>query len=188
MAGFQMFSGGRSRGWIIFGGVLSIVVGFLAMAAPALFSVVLAQVLGVFLLISGVFGLLAALFGKDTSHRFLSSVSGLIRIAAGWALAFNTGASLLALTIILAAVFLSEGIVCAITAFRMRANPAWIWILLNGVAALILAGMIYARWPSDATWMIGLLYGIQSVFSGSALLVYGLRAEDHSAGAQKVNA
>lgn len=175
MAGFQMFSGGGSRGWTIFGAVLSLVVGAMAIAAPVLFSIVLTQLLGAFLLVSGIFSLVAAIFGKETSHRFLSSVSGIIRIIAGVALWANPGGGMVALTLILGAVFVAEGLVCVVTAFRMRANPAWIWIFLNGVAAFILGGMIFARWPSDAGWMIGLLYGIQSIFSGSALLVYALR-------------
>jgi uncharacterized membrane protein HdeD (DUF308 family) len=46
----------HSRGWLIAGGLLSIFVGFLAMGSPPLFfSVVLAQFLGIFALVSGVF-------------------------------------------------------------------------------------------------------------------------------------
>jgi len=60
---------------------------------------------------------------------------------------FYTVAGMAALTLILAAVFLTEGIVCIFTSFRMRDNPAWIWLLLNGIVALILGGMIFARWP-----------------------------------------
>ena len=36
--------------------------------------------------------------------------------------------------------------------------------------------MIYARWPLDSEWIIGLLYGIQSIFSGTAMLMLGLAA------------
>jgi uncharacterized membrane protein HdeD (DUF308 family) len=59
----------------------------------------------------------------------------------------------------------------------MKSNPAWIWLFLNGVVALILGGMIFAKWPSDAAWMIGLLYGIQSIFTGFALMMVGFRAQ-----------
>ena len=77
----------------------------------------------------------------------------------------------------MAIVFVTEGIVCIVTSLRLRQNPAWVWLLLNGIVALILGGMIYARWPLDAAWIIGLLYGIQSLFSGSAMLVMGLSAK-----------
>jgi uncharacterized membrane protein HdeD (DUF308 family) len=77
------------------------------------------------------------------------------------------------LTLILGAVFFAEGIVCIGTSFRLRANSAWIWLFLNGVVALVLGGMIYARWPLDSEWVIGVLYGIQSIFSGVAMLMLG---------------
>ena len=42
------------RGWLIAGWLLSIFVGFLALGSPLFFSVVLAQFLGIFALVSGV--------------------------------------------------------------------------------------------------------------------------------------
>jgi uncharacterized membrane protein HdeD (DUF308 family) len=77
------------------------------------------------------------------------------------------------LTLILGAVFFAEGLVCIGTSFRLRGNSAWIWLFLNGVVALVLGGMIYARWPLDSEWVIGVLYGIQSIFSGVAMLMLG---------------
>lgn len=163
----------RSRGWFLFGGVISLLVGIFAIAAPNLFSFVLTQLIGALCLVSGIISLFQALFGKNRQHRFFSSVSAIIRIAAGSALFFFTEAGMAALTLILAIVFVTEGIVCIVTSFQLRANQAWVWLLLNGIVALILGGMIYARWPLDAAWIVGLLYGIQSLFSGSAMLMMG---------------
>lgn len=164
----------RSKGWFIFGGVLSVLVGFFAIAVPVLFSFILVQLLGALCLVTGLIALFQGIFGKNSHHRLLSSLSAVIRIAAGSALFFFTSSGVAALTLILAALFLSEGVVCIVTSFRMRVNPAWIWLLLNGIVALILGGMIYAHWPMDSEWIIGLLYGIQSIFSGSAMLMMGL--------------
>lgn len=151
-------------------------VGFLAIGAPVLFSEVITQFLGALLLVLGVAGIFQALFGKNTAHRVLSLLSAIVRLAAGAALFFLTGEGMAILTLILAAVFVAEGIFCVATSFGMRSNPAWIWLFLNGVVALILGGMIFAKWPSDAAWMIGLLYGIQSIFAGFAFLMVGFRA------------
>lgn len=167
---------GANRAWFFLGGALSILVGFCAIGAPYVFSQILTQLLGAFCLVSGVVGLFLAIFGKDRSHRFSSGFSGLIRIAAGYALFVYTAAGMQMITLILAGVFLAEGIICVATAFRMRENSAWIWLFLNGVTALILGGMIYARWPLDGLWVIGLLYGIQSIFSGTTLVMLALAA------------
>lgn len=164
----------RSRTWLIFGGIISLLVGVFAIAAPNLFSFVLTQLLGALCLVSGGVSIFQALFGKNSPHCFLSSLSAIIRIAAGSALLFFPIAGVAALTLIIAVVFLFEGIGCIVTSLRMRSNPAWVWLLLNGIVALILGGMIYARWPIDAAWVIGLLFGIQSLFSGSAMLMMGI--------------
>ena len=166
----------RSRTWLIFGGILSLLVGVFAIAAPGLFSFVLTQLIGALCLVTGVVAIFQALFGKSSPHRFLSSLSAVIRIAAGSALLFFPIAGLAALTLIVAAIFLTEGIVCLVTSFRLRANPAWIWLLLNGLVALLLGAMIYAKWPLDSAGILGILYGIQSLFSGSASLMLGLSA------------
>ncbi|MEI8312068.1 MAG: DUF308 domain-containing protein [Verrucomicrobiota bacterium] len=166
----------RSRTWLVFGGILSLLVGIFAIAAPGLFSFVLTQLIGALCLVTGVVAIFQALFGKNSPHCFLSTLSAIIRIAAGSALLFFPVAGLAALTLIVAAVFLTEGIVCLVTAFQMRANPAWVWLLLNGIVALLLGGMIYAKWPLDSAGILGILYGIQSLFSGSAMLMMGISA------------
>lgn len=165
-----------SRTWLVFGGILSLLVGVFAIAAPGLFSFVLTQLIGALCLVTGVSAIFHALFGKGSPHRFLSALSAVIRIAAGSALLFFPIAGVAALTLIVAAVFLTEGIVSLATSFRMRANPAWFWLLLNGLVALLLGGMIYSKWPLDSTGILGILYGIQSLFSGSAMLMLGISA------------
>lgn len=166
--------------WMLLGGAFSILVGFFAIAAPALFSYVITVFLGALCLVSGFVGLSQSIFGKDTAHRILSALSAVIRIAAGSALFFFTESGMETLTLIIGAVFWVEGIFCIVTSLRIRANSAWIWLFLNGVVALVLGGMVYARWPLDSEWVIGLLYGIQSIFSGMAMLMIGLAAEKKS--------
>lgn len=164
------------RGWLIIGGFVSLLAGLFAIAAPGIFSLLLTEFLGALLLVTGVVGIFQAVFGKNTAHRLLSLLSAVVRVVAGSTLFFVTGEGMAILTLILAAVFVAEGIFCIATSFAMKSNPAWIWLLLNGVVAIVLGGMIYSKWPSDAGWVIGLLYGIQSIFTGSALLMLGLRA------------
>ena len=172
----------RSRGWFIFGGLLSILVGIIAIAVPEFFSFVITQLIGALCLVTGFISLFQAIFGKNRTHRVFSSLSAIIRIAAGSVLLFFPVAGVAALTLIVAAVFLTEGIVCLVTSVRMRANPAWVWLMLNGLVALLLGGMIYSKWPLDSAGILGILYGIQSLFSGSAMLMMGLSARPSAIG------
>jgi len=166
----------KSRGWLIGGGILSLLVGFLAMSFPVFFSFVIAQVLGAFAMASGLISLFLAIFGKHVTHRVLSMFSSLVRIVAGGFLLFYVHAGVDVITLILASFFLVEGVFCIIGSLKMRQHTGWFWLLLNGFVAILLGGMVYLHWPTDSDWVLGLLYGINSIFSGTATLMLGLAA------------
>lgn len=163
----------KSRGWLIFSGILSIFVGFFAIGSPLLFSVVIAQLIGIFALVSGIIALFLAIFGKHQGHRVLEAVLGVIRIAAGIVLLRCVASSLAVITLIIAIFFVIEGVHALVGAIQMRAHKGWVWTLISGLAAIILGLMVWVRWPSDSAAVIGLLYGINSIFWGSSVLALG---------------
>ena len=69
------------RGWLIIGGIVSLLAGFFAIAAPGLFSTVITQFLGALLLVTGVVGIFQALFGKNAAHRVLSLLSSVVSVS-----------------------------------------------------------------------------------------------------------
>jgi Short repeat of unknown function (DUF308) len=81
----------RSRAWLITGGILSLVVGFLALGSPILFSFLIVRLLAVFALVDGVISLLVTIFGKDVATRGLNAVFALVRIVAGFIKALKSG-------------------------------------------------------------------------------------------------
>jgi len=165
------FSQGRM--WYYAGGALSVLVGFFAMARPGLASVAIAQIIGIFCLVSGAVMLISAVFGRARKYRVLDFFSALLRLVVGLLLIVKVFQGVLALTLVLAAIFIAEGIFGAVLALRLRGkNPAWIWVLLNAVVALLLGAMLLSKYPSDADWAIGLLFGINSVFLGFSLIMY----------------
>jgi uncharacterized membrane protein HdeD (DUF308 family) len=171
----------KSRGWLIASGILSIFVGFLAMGSPLLFSIVIAQFLGAFAIVSGVIALFLALFGKEVTHRVLEALFALIRIAAGLALFICVASSIAVITLIFAVFLIVEGIFLIGGAFRLRKHKGWSWTLINGIAALLLGVMVYSRWPSDSAWVLGLFFGINLLFNGMSLLMLGLAAPKSAA-------
>jgi len=69
----------------------------------------------------------------------------------------------------------------AIAAFKLRAHAGWVWTLISGVASIVLGAMVYVRWPSDSAWVLGLLFGINMIFSGASFLALGLGARPATA-------
>src|SRR4051812_25649580 len=98
----------KSRGWLIAAGILSLFVGFMAMLLPQIFSEVIVQLLGAFSLVSGVISLGLAIFGKHVTHRVLSALSGIVRIAAGLALLVYVTAGVAIIVLILSVFLIIE--------------------------------------------------------------------------------
>ena len=166
----------KSRGWLIIGGVLSILVGFSAMGSPLLFSLVIARFLGLFLLVSGIISLVLAITGKHKGHRVMEALSGLIRIAAGIMLRNCLPSSVAVITLIFAIFLVAEGVSMAVTAFNMRGTPGWGWMLFSGLVSIVLGMMVFNRWPSGTTAILGLLFGINLLLNGTSLLALGFSA------------
>jgi uncharacterized membrane protein HdeD (DUF308 family) len=164
----------KSRGWLVFFGILSILVGIFAIAWPLAMTVVIEQVIGIVLVVSGVFAIGAVAFGEEKHHRVATVVLAVIRLVTGLLLLLFIKPGVVAITAVLGAFFFAEGAVCVVSAFTLRRNPAWLLILFNGLLAFVLGGMIFAQFPSSAAWAVGLLYGINSVFYGVSLLTFGL--------------
>jgi uncharacterized membrane protein HdeD (DUF308 family) len=163
------------RIWFSIGGVLSVLAGIVAIAVPCVTSVVIAQFIGILCVVSGAFLLATAIFGKEIQHRVFNVFAALLRIALGVIFLGNLFSAVQVMTLFLAAVFVAEGIFGLVLGFQLRGkNSAWIWVILNGVASLLLGGLLFAKFPSGAPWAIGLLFGINSLFLGVSLLMYGI--------------
>jgi uncharacterized membrane protein HdeD (DUF308 family) len=172
---------GKSRGWLIAGAILSLIVGFLALSSPILFSFLIVRLLGVFALVSGIISLLIAIFGKDVAPRGLNAVFALVRIVAGLALLYCIPSGLRVITLVFAVYLMVEGVFGIFGAFKMREHKGWIFMLLNGIVTLALGVMVYAHWPTGAAWILGLFFGISLLFHGFSQLMLGLSASKTAA-------
>ena len=88
-------------------------------------------------------------------------------------------AGALALTIVLAVFLIVEGIFKIMMAMRVRDHSGWGWLLASGVLSVILGVLIWAEWPASGLWVIGLLVGIQLLFTGWSLVMLALAARAH---------
>lgn len=169
----------KGRLWYFVAGGLSALVGLGAIVRPGLASVAIEQLLGFLLLASGVILLFSAVFGRAQKHRWLDLASSALRLVVGVLLIAKVLSGVLALTLIVASIFFVEGIFGVVFALRMRGkNPAWIWVLLNGLVAFVLSGMLYFNFPWDAAWALGLLFGINSLFLGASLILFAMEMKE----------
>jgi uncharacterized membrane protein HdeD (DUF308 family) len=78
------------------------------------------------------------------------------------------------LTLLLATLFLVEGVLDIVLFFKMRHLQGAGWVLTDGIVTLLLGAMIYLQWPSSSLWAIGTLVGISLIFSGVARVMMSL--------------
>jgi uncharacterized membrane protein HdeD (DUF308 family) len=166
----------KSRGWLITGAILSLIVGLLALSSPLLFSFLIVRFLGLFALISGVISLLVAIFDKDVAPRGLNAVFALVRIGAGLALLYCARSGLNLIMLIFAVYLIVEGIFDIFGALKMREHRGRVFMLINGIITIVLGLMVYAHWPSGSAWILGLFFGINLIFNGFSQLMLGLSA------------
>jgi uncharacterized membrane protein HdeD (DUF308 family) len=163
------------RIWFLIGGIFSIIFVAMAITIPCVTTVVIAKMLGYFLLASGIVLLATGLFGKTRKHRLLDIATGVLRMVLGLIFIGNLVKTVLVLTLFLAGMFAVEGLFGIILAFKLRGkHPAWGWVLFNSIGALVLGVLLLVRFPSHASWAVGLLFGINSISLGMSLVMFGL--------------
>jgi len=164
----------------VFQGVLMIVLGVLAVAAPAFATLTVDIYVGWLFLISGVLGLIAMFSARNVPGFLWTLITALLSIVVGGVLLWKPVEGAVSLTIVLTAFFIVEGIFQAVAAFTYRdAMPrSWGWLLASGLADLALAAIIIAGWPGTAAWTLGLLVGVNLLTTGWAVVMVALGARD----------
>lgn len=170
-------------GWFLALGIVLILAGLAAIAFPFLSSIAAKVVLGWLFLIGGVVMIVHAFQAPGWGGFLWEVLIGLLYVLVGGYLAFFPLAGLLTLTIVIAALFIAEGIFESIMAFRVRPHEGWVWLLLSGIAALAVGVIIAMGLPESAIWALGLLVGINLLFSGWSyvfLALAGRRAHEEA--------
>jgi len=158
------------RGWFIGIGVVMIVLGLVCAAMPALGTLAAETVLAYVLFVAGVVTGLKAFSVPDWGGRVGQLLLAILYIVVAVLLLSQPVAGAQTLTVIVAAYFLADGAIRLYIAFRVRHGGQWFWPLLAALCSLALGVIIVASYPFSATWVLGLLAGINFLFIGTALL------------------
>jgi len=78
------------------------------------------------------------------------------------------------LALIVGAWCIAEGVVEVSTAMSQPRLPAWGWMLVSGIAGIVLGLLVLAGWPTAGVWVLGVLVGLNLVFTGISELMIGL--------------
>jgi uncharacterized membrane protein HdeD (DUF308 family) len=166
--------------WVLFlvEGIILVILGLAAIVIPPLATLAVTILLGWLFLISGVTGLITTVWMRHAPGFWWSLISAILAIAAGISLLLWPLLGILSLTSLLIAFFVIEGVASIMFALehKREISGRWGWMLVSGIADLILAVIILAGLPSTAAWAVGLLVGINMLFGGSALIAMAMHA------------
>lgn len=163
-----------SWGWFLALGIVLLLAGAAAIAFPLLSTIAAKIGLGWIFLVGGAVLVIHAFSIKQWSGFLWSVLIGVLYLVAGGWLAFFPFTGIVTLTILLAALFLAEGVLEAIMAVRVRPHEGWGWLLLSGLVAIAVGVLIAYELPSSAAWAIGLLAGINLLSTGVSFVVLAL--------------
>jgi uncharacterized membrane protein HdeD (DUF308 family) len=172
----------RNWGWLLAFGILMIILGVFAIGAPVVATIAFQVVLGWLLVIGGIAEAIHAFMAQSWRGFLFELLSAILYVVVGALLLFNPLLGAAALTLLLAVFLVVEGIFKIIMALRVRDHRGWGWLLASGILSLILGAMIWAQWPASGLWVIGLLVGIQLLFTGWSLVMLALAARAHRQG------
>ncbi|HUX72621.1 MAG TPA: DUF308 domain-containing protein [Steroidobacteraceae bacterium] len=159
------------RGLFLLQGILMSILGMAAVALPNLASIGVTLLVG-WLFIAGGFVRATMTFRKHLMPgRTWSVISSVIAVAVGALLIARPLQGVRSLTLLMAVLFLVEGIAAVFVALEFRRFlRSWVWTLASGLINLLLAFLIWSGWPNTATWVVGLYVGINMMFIGVALI------------------
>jgi uncharacterized membrane protein HdeD (DUF308 family) len=162
--------------WSIVLGVLFVALGVFAIAEPFLAAVVLSTFIGWMLIFFGIVHVMAAFQGHTGTSIAWKVLIGAAYIFFGGYLLFHPVIGVTSLTLLLAILFLVEGVFSIILWWKTRSAQGASWILLDAIVTLLLGGMIYYHWPSSSVWAIGTLLGVSMIMSGMSRIMLSLAA------------
>ena len=158
-------------------GIVMMVLGFLAVAVPILATLAVEIFVGWLFFVAGLFRAVWVWRSRQTPGFAWSFLAAVLAIVLGVILIARPLAGVLTLTMVLVAFFVIEGIASIVAAIEHRQHlRSWGWVLFSGIVDLLLAYLIWAGWPSSASWAIGLLVGINMLFLGLSLVMTALAA------------
>jgi uncharacterized membrane protein HdeD (DUF308 family) len=152
--------------WGIVWGVLLVVLGMLAIAEPFVAAIAIATFIAWLLIFVGIVHVVVAFQAHSGTSLGWKLLVGVAYLFIGGYLLSRPLVGVATLTLMLAFLFMFEGVLDFMLWWKLRHSGGALWILVDSIVTLILGGMIYVHWPSSSVWAIGTLVGISLIISG----------------------
>jgi uncharacterized membrane protein HdeD (DUF308 family) len=170
-------SGVLAENWWVVGlrGVLGILLGLLAFFLPGATILSLVIVFSAYMLVDGIFTIIAAVRAAQRRNRWgLLVVEGIVSIAAGIIAFFWPEITVLAFVLLVAAWALFTGALALWSSFRLNHEHGRWWLALSGVASITF-GVLLVIAPLLGALVLTWWFGAYALVFGAMLLVLAFK-------------
>ena len=158
--------------WLLLG-VLSIVLGIVALSHSVLTSLAVTTFVGALVLISGIVQVIAGFGDEGLWNKILSIGLGLLLTILGISFLANPFSGTITLALLVTFFIGASGILRLIFAWQMKDTPYFWMMLISGALSVFLAIYILMH-PQITIALLGILLGIELLFNGAGLIVLAL--------------
>ncbi len=164
----------KNWGWFVALGAVLIVLGIIAWVDVTAVTTASTIVIGLSLLVGGVFQLLQSFMVKEWRGFILGLLSGVLYVIGGLLIISEPVQGAILLTLLLAATVIVGGVVRIVLALRHQKIRAWGLVLLSGLVSLVVGCLLYANLPWAGLWVLGTLIAIELLVQGAGWLYFGI--------------
>lgn len=164
-------------GWFLALGIALVIGGLILIAAPLATSIAVTILIAAVLFVGGLVQIYNAFKTQGSGSFLWNLITGLIAVIGGIVIYVNPLAGTFALTLVIAAIFIAQGISQILLALKLKPHEGWVWVLIAGLVSLAAGVMIWLELPSSAAWALGLLAGISILLNGWSYIAIALAAK-----------
>lgn len=154
-------------------GILTMILGILAMLAPGLTGLSIAMLVGFLVAAGGVLRILWAVQAGSAGKGLPGLVIGGLTLLCGLALVANPMFASGVLTVVLGVYFIVDGLLEIAVSMQVRPFAGWGLMLFVGIVSLLLGVLIWSQFPLSGAYAIGILFGIKLFLIGLLMATTG---------------
>ena len=159
-------------------GIITFVLGLIVTLRPSGSLNVIAVLIGLLMVISGLFHLLRV-FGSGEEHRVWHGIAGLLLVVIGVVLIRHLHLTVAIVGLIIGISWIVEGVATLISAFSGDSREGRGWWIFFGILTLV-GGIVITAWPVESVTAIAVLIGIWFIILGLFEIVGGIMLRNAS--------
>jgi uncharacterized membrane protein HdeD (DUF308 family) len=157
-------------------GIGLIALGALSIYAPQQSGMTVGVLIGIFLLVSGLFRTSLFWIARSWGSALLRLLMGVLAVVAGGMMIADPALGLQAITIVAILYLIADGVSQFVFAVRLPPAAGGVWIMLGGIVSVLLGILIWRGWPVTGEQAVGLFIGIKLILDGIALIAVAAAA------------